>query len=101
MRTPAIRRCYRRLLGLMLGLATAGCFIVPAVALGFAPSAGATMRSAAGPSSITKADTELDSLMLATPLPGLTSFTLVGPGATNGPLSAQNICKLFEQSSPG
>jgi hypothetical protein len=29
--------------------------------------------------------------MLATPLPGLISFDLVGPGATNGPLTAQTL----------
>jgi hypothetical protein len=90
-RTPAIRLRYRRVFGLALGLVTATCFITPAIALSFTPAVGATMRSAAGPSTITKADTELDSLMLATPLPGLTSFTLVGPGATNGPLSAQTL----------
>jgi len=90
--TPAIRLSFRgRLFGLLLGLVTATCFVTPALALGFTPAAGATMRSAAGPSTITKADNELDALMLATPLPGLTSFTLVGPGATNGPLSAQTL----------
>jgi hypothetical protein len=40
---------------------------------------------------ITPADTSLDALMLATPLPGLISFGLVGPGATNGPLTAQTL----------
>jgi hypothetical protein len=101
---------------ILLGLAAAiGC-IAPVLFLGLVSPAGAATPSGStsvasligfasgststtvAPSSSTttaggssQADMTLDALMLATPLPGLVTFTLVGPGATNGPLTAQTL----------
>lgn len=61
-------------------------------------AADATTRAAASSTTSTTAaanvsagDQRLDALMLSVPLPGLSDFSLVGPGATNGPLTAQTL----------
>jgi Protein of unknown function (DUF2510) len=54
-------------------------------------SAAAASTTTTAPDASTAADAALESVMLAAPLPGLTSFALVGPGATNGVLTAQTL----------
>src|ERR1700722_1644375 len=100
---------------LLLGLAAVVCALTPALSLSFvSPSSAASIPRAPASSETsgvtssdpstetsgvtssetsgdTPGDMELDALMLATPLPGLINFTLVGPGATNGPLTAQTL----------
>ena len=77
-----------------LGRLTAFALLVPVILL-WSSAAFAATRTAGGSwsSSVapTPADNSLDALMLATPLPGLTDFTLVGPGATNGVLTAETL----------
>ncbi len=62
--------------------------------------AGAAVRTAGGSGSTSvvasPADDALDALMLAAPLPGLVDFTLVGPGATNGVLTAQTMASYSD-----
>jgi Protein of unknown function (DUF2510) len=43
------------------------------------------------PNLATQGDLNLESVMLAVPLPGLTGFSLVGPGATNGVLTSETL----------
>lgn len=101
MRRPVIRQRNR----LLLGVAAAVCSVTPVLVLNWASPAfswasptGAPSTSAptgtsssTAPPTETPGDTTLDALMLATPLPGLVNFTLVGPGATNGALTAQTL----------
>ena len=111
MRPPVTRHRNR----LLLGLAAVVCALTPALSLSFvSPSSAASIPRAPASSETsgvtssdpstetsgvtssetsgdTPGDMALDALMLATPLPGLINFTLVGPGATNGPLTAQTL----------
>jgi hypothetical protein len=69
-------------------LATAA-WVALAQPVGASQSAPTTTSTA--PGQATSADLALASEMLATPLPGLAGFTLVGPGATNGVLTPQTL----------
>jgi hypothetical protein len=51
------------------------------------------------PNLATQGDLDLESVMLAVPLPGLTGFTLVGPGATNGVLTSETLASYSNNPS--
>jgi hypothetical protein len=94
---PVVRQRARLSLGRVTVLAT----LVPVLVLSWsATPAGAAVRSASGSASSsalpTTADDALEAVMLATPLPGLVDFTLVGPGATNGVLTAQTMASYSD-----
>jgi Protein of unknown function (DUF2510) len=99
MQTPAIRHTKRLLLRLT---ALFVCTIPAAAGFGLLETGAAYAAASSSPSKnpvVTASDRGLESHMLAVPLPGLSDFALVGPGATNGVLTAQTLGTY--SSNPG
>ena len=94
MQTPAIRHIE----GVLLRFSALLLCAIPA-ALGLALLGTSDAYAKASTPVVTPADRNLESHMLAAPLPGLSNFALVGPGATNGVLTAQTLGTY--SSNPG
>src|ERR1700722_5063414 len=85
----------------LVGLAMLVTLLLASPAISFASSASGSSTTTSTtsqtgtattvPDLATQADLNLESVMLAEPLPGLTGFTLVGPGATNGVLTSDTL----------